>query len=170
MGHGIEQAITRFVRSTSVTLKVLNSHDSDVLWRVQMLVQRQCIWELAIMKGRSNNGKVSSCYSSSKSKYKKKQKQEQKQHLNGACLEQDCPTPLEKRSECFCLRRKGACIDLTRFREIRKKGLKKWSAGFLLEACQTTISNSRWAKFAMVTRSRDNTHRQTTFIIFFFLF
>lgn len=37
MGHGIEQAIMRFVRSTSVTLKVLKSHDSDVLWRVQLL-------------------------------------------------------------------------------------------------------------------------------------
>lgn len=37
MGHGIEQAVMRFVRSTSVTLKVLKSHDSDVLWRVQLL-------------------------------------------------------------------------------------------------------------------------------------
>lgn len=58
-------------------------------------------------------------------------------------------------------------MDLTRLREITKEGPEKQSA---LETGRTRIFNSRIAKFAMATRTRDNTHKQTTFIIFFSFF
>lgn len=107
MGHGIEQAITRFVRSTSVTLKVLNSHDSDVLWRVQMLVQRQCIRELAIMKGRSNNGRVILCYSSSKSKYKKSKNKNKNSISTEPALNKNVFDSLGKEVRLLLLKEKG---------------------------------------------------------------
>lgn len=72
-----------------------------------------------------------------------------------------------QRGQTACLRRNTAWMDLTRLREITKEGPEKWSAGFSLETCQTRIFNSIMANFAMATRTRDNTHKQTTFIIFF---
>lgn len=61
-------------------------------------------------------------------------------------------------------------MDFTRLREITKKGPEKWSAGFSLETRQTRISNLRIAELAMATRTRDNIHKQTTFIISFSFF
>lgn len=83
MGHGIEQAIMRFVRSTSVTLKVLKAMIQMCFGECNCWVQRQCIWEVAITKVRSDNGKVVLCYSSLKSK-----NETAKTAFQQACLEQ----------------------------------------------------------------------------------
>ena len=167
MGHGIEQAIMRFVRSTSVTLTVLKAMIQMCFGECNCWVQRQCIWELAITKGRSNNGKVTLRYSALKSKKKKKKKKrKQEQHPNELVLNNTVLDSLQ-RGQTARLRRNTAWMNLTRLREIKQEGPEKWSAGFSLETCQTRIFNSRMANFAMATRTRDNTHKQTTFIIFF---
>lgn len=99
MGHGIEQAIMRFVRSTSVTLKVLTAMIQMCFGECNCWVQRQCIWELAITKVRSDNGKVILCYSSLKSKNKKTKKAKQKQHLSEPALNNTVLGSLRKRSD-----------------------------------------------------------------------
>lgn len=96
MGHGIEQAIMRFVRSTSVTLKVLTAMIQMCFGECNCWVQRQCIWELAITKVRSDNGKVILCYSSLKSKNEKTKKSKTKTASQWTCLEQHCLGLLEK--------------------------------------------------------------------------
>lgn len=98
MGHGIEQAIMRFVRSTSVTLKALTAMIQMCFGECNCWVQRQCIWELAITKVRSNNGKVILCTLPLKAKNKKGKKRKRQEQKTAktktvsqqSCLEQHC--------------------------------------------------------------------------------
>lgn len=101
MGHGIEQAIMRFVRSTSVTLKVLTAMIQMCFGECNCWVQRQCIWEPAITKVRSDNGKVILCYSSLKSKNEKTKKSKTKTASQWTCLEQHCLGLPEKEVRLF---------------------------------------------------------------------
>lgn len=115
MGHGIEQAIMRFVRSTSVTLKALTAMIQMCFGECNCWAQRQCIWELAITKVRSHNGKVTLCTLPLKQKQKRqktktartkkqqKKKQKQKQYLNKAALNNTVLDSVQKKSD-YCLR------------------------------------------------------------------
>lgn len=98
MGHGIEQAMVRFVRSTSVTLKALTAMIQMCFGECNCWAQRQCIWELAITKVRSNNGKVILCTLPLKAKTKKAKKRKRQEQKTAktktvsqqSCLEQHC--------------------------------------------------------------------------------
>lgn len=175
MGHGIEQAIMRFVRSTSVTLKALTAMIQTCFGECNCWVQRQCIWELAITKVRSNNGKVILCTLPLKAKTKKaknengknKKQQKQKQYPNKAALNNTVLDSVQKMSD-YCLRgNTGGMYRAHQTWRSNKGRPERWSAGFLWRHVRQDF-NSTVVKFAMATRTRDNTHKQTTFIIFFF--
>lgn len=165
MGHGIEQAIMRFVRSTSVTLKVLTAMIQMCFGECNCWVQRQRIWELAITKVRSDNGKVILCYS-----FLKKQKQK-KQNKNSISMNLPWTTvlgSLRKRSD-YLRRNTGGTYRSHQTWRDHKGGAQEVVYRLLIGDMSDKDIQSRIVRFAKATRTRDNTHKQTTFIIFFLL-
>lgn len=104
MGHGIEQAIMRLVRSTSVTLKVLKSHDSDVLWRVQLL-SSATVSAFENLPSWKVGATIEKLFYATLPQKANTKKAKTKTASKWACLKQHSVRLPAKRSDCFCLRR-----------------------------------------------------------------
>lgn len=135
-------------------------------------VQRQCIWELAITKGKSDN-QSDLMLLSLESKYKKKKRQKQKEPPNEPALNNNVLDSLRRgQTACFRRRNIGGLYAVPP----HQAQLRSWPrtaevvCGILVGDMQrTSMFDSRTARFAKSYQNRDNTHKQTTFIIFFSL-
>lgn len=161
----------RFVRSTSVTLKVLKSHDSDVLWRVQLLSSAIVHLRTCHHERQERQWKSYLMLLFLKKQIQKKQKQKQKQHPNEPALNNTVLDSLRKEVRLLLVKKKHRVLLWTSpglersQRRDPRGGLQVSHWRHVRQRFQ--LENSQ---IGMATRTRDNIHKQTTFIFFSFLF
>lgn len=160
----------RFVRSTSVTLKVLKSHDSDVLWRVQLLSSAIVHLRICHHERQERQWKSYLMLLFLKKQIQKKQKQKQKQHPNEPALNNTVLDSLRKEVRLLLVKKKHRVLyGPHQAQRDHKGGTREVVCRFLIGDMSDKDSNWRIAKLVWLSEPETTyTSKPHSFSFLFF--